>query len=85
LVSRLGGGCQMPIGAFAQVSGPSMSMTSIVVALDGGRVARAEARGVTSSPERLGIEVAERLLAQGADAILASAQRASVTVEGLQP
>ena len=45
LVVRLGGGCQMPIGAYATMSGGSMSMTAIVASLDGTRTARAEAYG----------------------------------------
>ena len=85
LVVRLGGGCQMPIGAYATMSGGSMSMTAIVVSLDGARTARAEATGDSDNPHRLGVTVAERLLADGADDILADVHRAQAPVEGLQP
>ena len=45
VVTRLGGGCQMPIGAYASEVGSELRMTAIVVSVDGSRAARAEARG----------------------------------------
>jgi hydroxymethylbilane synthase len=71
VVTRLGGGCQLPIGAFAQVSGRSISLSAVVVALDGARAVRADGRGDVGDPGRVGVDVAERLLAAGADDILA--------------
>jgi hydroxymethylbilane synthase len=85
LVVRLGGGCQMPIGAYATMSGGSMSMTAIVASLDGTRTARAEATGDSDNPDRLGVTIAERLLAEGADDILADVHRAQAPVQDLQP
>jgi hydroxymethylbilane synthase len=85
VVVRLGGGCQMPIGAYAEVTVQSMSLTAIVTTLDGTRTARADGRGSTNDPERLGLDVAEKLLANGADAILTEVRRAQASVEGLQP
>jgi len=70
VVSRLGGGCQMPIGAFASVTGDGMTMKCIVVSPDGTRVARAEVSGPSGRAADLGVEAAERLLAAGADEIL---------------
>jgi hydroxymethylbilane synthase len=85
VVVRLGGGCQMPIGAYASVEGKEMSMTAIVISLDGRRAARAESAGDVSDPETLGARVAEQLLAAGADTILAEVQRAHAAIEGIQP
>ena len=85
VVTRLGGGCQMPIGAFASVSGRSMSMSAIVAAPDGGRTVRAEAQGDVSVPDRLGIVVAERLLAAGAGSILADVRRSQTSAEPSRP
>ena len=77
LVSRLGGGCQMPIGAYASVSGDTLHLAGIVIALDGSREARATAAGSVATPEALGMLVADALLAGGADTILADARRVS--------
>jgi hydroxymethylbilane synthase len=72
VVSRLGGGCQMPIGAFASVAGDTMTMKCIVVSPDGARAARAEVFGPSDRAAGIGVEAAERLLAAGADEILAA-------------
>ncbi len=85
VVVRLGGGCQMPIGASATVQGDRLALSGIVVSLDGGRAARAHAEGPAHDPEAVGIAAAEQLLAGGADAILAEVGRAHADVEGLQP
>ena len=85
VVTRLGGGCQMPIGAIATVSGTTLELTGIVVSLDGTRAARAQARGPATTPETVGISAAEQMLAAGADEILQDVERAHADVEGLQP
>ena len=85
VVTRLGGGCQMPIGAFATVSGRSMSMSAIVAAPDGGHAVRAAAQGDVSAPDRLGIDVAERLLSAGAGSILAEVRRSQISTEPSPP
>jgi hydroxymethylbilane synthase len=85
VVTHLGGGCQMPIGAHAILEDGDLAMTAIVVSADGARAARAEARGRTANAHAVGIEVAEQLLARGAGEILAEVQRTQGTVEGLQP
>jgi hydroxymethylbilane synthase len=77
VVTRLGGGCQMPIGAFATVEGETMTLAAIVIALDGSREVRASASGSTREPGVVGIRAADSLLARGADTILADAQKAS--------
>jgi hydroxymethylbilane synthase len=85
VVTRLGGGCQMPIGAYAARAGDDLTLTAIVVSLDGTRVARAQATGPASTAERIGIHAAEGLFADGAADILAEVERARAAVEGLQP
>ncbi|MBI4265761.1 MAG: hydroxymethylbilane synthase [Acidobacteria bacterium] len=85
VVVRLGGGCQMPIGAHATVLGDTLTLTAIVVSLDGARAARAEAQGPPAEAERIGEAAAERLLSAGAGDILADVERARAAVEGLQP
>ncbi len=73
VVRVLGGGCQMPIGAFAQMTGDAMTLSGIVTSLDGTRAVRATASGTAADALSLGATVAQQLLADGAGAILAEA------------
>ena len=85
VVVKLGGGCQMPIGAHATVAGGSLTLTAIVLSLDGTRAVRAESRGAVHEAARVGTAVAEDLLSRGAAEILAEVQQAHAAVEGIQP
>ena len=85
VVTRLGGGCQMPIGAHAGICDGSLTLTAVVVSPDGARAARAAASGPADTAEAIGIDVAGRLLAEGAGEILAEVQRTQAAVEGIQP
>ncbi len=85
VVTKLGGGCQMPIGAHAHISSGSMTLTAVVLSLDGARALRAESRGAMAESRRVGTAAADDLLAQGADEILAEVLRAHAAVEGIQP
>ena len=85
VVRRLGGGCQMPIGAFAQIDGESLRATGIVISIDGDRAERADAEGAIADADAIGVRVAEQLLAQGAGEILETVEQAHASVEGLQP
>ena len=85
VVRRLGGGCQMPIGAYAQIDGDGINVVGLVVSLDGAHAERAEASGPIAEADAVGVRVADALLAQGASEILAAVQRAHASVEGIQP
>jgi hydroxymethylbilane synthase len=85
VVARLGGGCQMPIGAYADVTADLLSLTAIVISPDGAQVARAAVTGAPGDADTLGREAALQLLERGADTILADVQRAQAAVDGLQP
>jgi len=70
---RLNGGCQIPIGGYAEIIGeehgkPLVRVSGIVGTADGSRLLRAERQG--TDPEQVGLEAAEQLIAQGADEIL---------------
>ena len=67
----LGGGCQVPIGAYAVVAGDKLSLTAVVARPDGRDVIRRVANGPLDAPEQLGNEVAQGLLERGARRILA--------------
>ena len=79
VVARLGGGCQMPIGVYATVAHSSVTVVGAVVSLDGTRTVRADGHGDVAHVETIGLEVADRLLAEGASDILADVVRAQPT------
>lgn len=71
----LEGGCQVPIGAYALVDGEQVHLRGLVGAVDGSEILRDEVTGHVNDVEKLGIELAKKLLAQGADKILAEVYR----------
>jgi hydroxymethylbilane synthase len=85
VVTRLGGGCQMPIGAYAAVAADALQLSAVVLSLDGARAVRGATRGDVTHAHEVGTRAAEQLLAQGAAEILADVQRSQAAVEGLQP
>ncbi|WP_372857422.1 hydroxymethylbilane synthase [Pseudoalteromonas sp.] len=72
---HLEGGCQVPIGAYALVEGDQVHLRGLVGAIDGSEILRDEMSGHVDDAEKLGIELAKKLLAQGADKILADVYR----------
>jgi hydroxymethylbilane synthase len=68
LLNKLGGGCQVPIGAFAEISGSHIRLNALVARPDGAKVLRETREG--DNPIRLGEEVGETLLRRGGDVIL---------------
>lgn len=72
---RLEGGCQVPIGAYAEVEGDTVYLRGLVGAVDGSEILHAQSSGPVEQAEQIGIALAEQLLAQGADKILAEVYR----------
>ena len=68
---RLEGGCQVPIGGYAELDHGVIVMHALVARADGSEVIRGSISGYPEYAEDLGIALAEDLLARGADAILA--------------
>lgn len=79
VVRHLGGGCQMPIGAYAFVEDQRLEITAAVLSLDGARVARTRASGGSSEAQSVGTAAAEQLLALGAHEILAEVRGAQTS------
>jgi hydroxymethylbilane synthase len=67
---KLGGGCQVPIAAFAQTVVPTLQIDGMVGTIDGKRLIRHRVEGPIEEAESLGIELAETLLDKGAEEIL---------------
>lgn len=70
VVSALGGGCQLPLGAIAVHDGGDLDLQAIVAAPDGSRSLRRGARGSAARPDELGARVAAALADAGAIDIL---------------
>ncbi len=68
---RLNGGCQVPIAGFAELQGENLYLRGLVGQPDGSLILRAEATLSKEQYNTIGINVAESLLSQGADKILA--------------
>jgi hydroxymethylbilane synthase len=69
LLQALNGGCQVPIAGYAERDDSGQVwLRGLVASPDGRTVLRAEVRD--QAPDRAGLEVAERLRAQGADQLL---------------
>jgi hydroxymethylbilane synthase len=66
----LGGGCQLPIAAHGVVIGTELFLAGLVATRDGKEIVRDQIRAAASDGERLGTELAERLLAQGAQELI---------------
>jgi hydroxymethylbilane synthase len=67
---RIGGGCQVPMGAIAVLDGGKIKMKAIVASLDGERVLKAEAQGEPCDAEVVGAALAASLIEAGAGVIL---------------
>jgi hydroxymethylbilane synthase len=70
VLAGLGGGCQLPVGAFAEPVGETLNVLAVVLSPDGSRCVRAQADGSRHRPEELGQLVAADLLDRGAGKIL---------------
>ena len=68
---RLQGGCQVPIACYALHEGDQLWLRGLVGAPDGSQLLFDEIRAPVAEAEAMGIALAERLLAAGADKILA--------------
>ena len=70
LLKSLEGGCQIPIGAYAQLEGDTVVLQGLVGSLDGKTIIRDEISGPAAQSEQLGQQLAQRLSEQGGQAIL---------------
>jgi hydroxymethylbilane synthase len=68
--ARLGGSCQSPVAAFAQLDKASITLVGLVAEPDGSRLLRDSLTGSIEKPAALGSQLAERILAAGAGPLL---------------
>lgn len=70
VLAALGGGCQVPIGAYATVAQGRLRIQAVVVSPDGVEVVRGRSEGVVSDAEHIGRALGGELLERGARKIL---------------
>lgn len=68
---RLQGSCQSPIAGYAEIDNERLTLQGVVGSADGARIFRGTIDGAMNEGERLGVELADRLLNAGADILLA--------------
>lgn len=68
--THLEGGCQVPIGAYAEIEGDTLTLRGLVGAPDGSQIIQATKTGNYNDAESIGIALATELLNQGARSIL---------------
>lgn len=64
------GGCQVPIGVYAQVQDEAITIEAIIASLDGGRLLRQQISGAAADGPELAAELGRRMLAAGGAEIL---------------
>lgn len=74
LNQTLNGGCQVPIAGYAVLEQDQLYLRGLVGEPDGSKILCAEIRGHSSAAHELGVQLAQQLLAKGADRILAGLQ-----------
>lgn len=67
---RLRGGCQVPIAGYATIEGDSLVLRGLVASVDGRAIFEDTIRGRADEPAAIGTALADRLLREGAGAVL---------------
>jgi len=78
VLAALGGGCQVPIGAHAEVDGDSLRLIAVVIAPDGHCLIRKTNEGALTDAVLTGKSLGEALLMDGAREILEQVRAAPV-------
>ncbi len=73
MLAELGGGCHVPVGAYAQVEGESLHIIGMVAGADGKPMFRAALSGATEDAHALGRALGQELKRMGAEQVLAQA------------
>ena len=70
MLARLEGGCQVPIAGHAIIEGSTLFLEGLIASVNGQRLIRDNVRGSIQEADGLGVQLAERLLSVGGQAIL---------------
>jgi hydroxymethylbilane synthase len=74
LLEQLRGGCMAPIGALGKMRADKLELAAVVLSADGSRRLAASESSSANEAEALGVQVADRLLSQGAAQLIASSR-----------
>ncbi|MEG3640011.1 hydroxymethylbilane synthase [Magnetococcus sp. PR-3] len=69
-LTKLEGGCQVPIAGFATLDGDTLTLRGLVAEVEGTKVLQEEISGPTAEAQTMGVALAEKLLSQGGREIL---------------
>ncbi len=69
-MKTLEGGCQVPVGAYSEWIGEELKLTGFVASLDGKNYLKETLKGNQDKAENIGVQLAEKLIDQGANTIL---------------
>jgi hydroxymethylbilane synthase len=72
VLAQLGGGCQVPIGAYATISGDRLQIRAIVISTDGKTLVSRQDEACAADAESIGARVGRTLLENGAKEVLAA-------------
>jgi hydroxymethylbilane synthase len=70
MLRKLGGGCLVPIAAFARIEGDLLRLSGLVASTDGAEIVRGEESGSPSEAAMIGERLAKELTVRGADRLL---------------
>jgi hydroxymethylbilane synthase len=76
-LSGLGGGCSLPVGAYAILENAVIELHGVVASIDGGQLLRLHASG--RDPQQLGLQLARQALTEGAAGLLKASLPAQPT------
>jgi len=76
MLKRLDGSCRTPIGVFSRFEGDRLLMRGQILSLDGGQCFTAQASGAAENPQKIGLEVAQKLIKAAGDEFLAALRSA---------
>ena len=74
MLALLHAGCSAPVGAWGRIEDGKLHLDGLVASLNGVNILRASASGSPDEAQHLGKEVAEKLLAQGAEQLIQTAR-----------
>jgi hydroxymethylbilane synthase len=78
----LGGGCRMPIGAYAEVHGNALHLRGVIASDDGAHLSRGEIHGDAARAAELGAELAAQLSAEPSRAVARTGQPPGLPLRG---
>lgn len=79
-LNALGGGCQVPIGAYAEIVSGKLELSAVVARPNGQEILHERQQGNATEPEELGTRVGQALLKKGAQRILAEIYKSEAAV-----